>query len=460
MLNLKLSPSAIFVGSFLILIIIGTGLLLLPNATNAEITPIDALFMSTSAVCVTGLAVLDVGQDFTLSGQYYLMLLFQLGGLGMMTFTSFFGLFFRGDTSFGDRLMLKELTRASTLKNVLSTLISIVLITFLVETIGAIGIFLLIKDQIELSTFQNIHFSIFHAISAFCNAGFSTLPNGLAEIGFEHNYTLHLLIAGLFIFGGLGFPIVFNTLRFFQYWIIKQWYRIIWDKRLPQRPNLYNLNTRLILRTTFFLLLGGTFLFFLLEYNNTLAGKTLEGKIVTAFFGAATPRTAGFNTIDTAILTSPMILITIFLMWIGASPGSTGGGIKTSTFAIACLNIISTARQKDRIEYHNRQIDNVSIQRAFTVIALSIITIFIGLVLLTFFEPDKTLETLFFETVSAYSTVGLSMGITAGLSAPGKIVLVLIMFIGRVGTISLLIILFRRSEFLSYHYPKERIMIN
>jgi Trk-type K+ transport system membrane component len=269
-----------------------------------------------------------------------------------------------------------------------------------------------------------------------------------------------LLIAGLFIFGGLGFPIVFNTLRFFQYWIIKQWYRIIWDKRLPQRPNLYNLNTRLILRTTFFLLLGGTFLFFLLEYNNTLAGKTLEGKIVTAFFGAATPRTAGFNTIDTAILTSPMILITIFLMWIGASPGSTGGGIKTSTFAIACLNIISTARQKDRIEYHNRQIDNVSIQRAFTVIALSIITIFIGLVLLTFFEPDKTLETLFFETVSAYSTVGLSMGITAGLSAPGKIVLVLIMFIGRVGTISLLIILFRRSEFLSYHYPKERIMIN
>jgi trk system potassium uptake protein len=204
----------------------------------------------------------------------------------------------------------------------------------------------------------------------------------------------------------------------------------------------------------------GFILFYVLEYNNTLAEHSGFGKIVTALFGATTPRTAGFNTINTAEMLFPTTMIIFLLMWIGASPASTGGGIKTSTFAIATLNILSLARGKNKIEVYRREIADISVRRAFATISLSLIVIGVGIVLIAAFDPEQGLLQIGFECFSAFSTVGLSLGITASLSEMSKIVLTVIMFVGRVSMLSLLIAVFKKVRYKNYQYPPEEIVIN
>jgi potassium uptake TrkH family protein len=454
------NPAQLFVLSFLLIIIAGTFLLMLPKATVTRINLIDALFTSTSAVCVTGLTVVDTGSYFTEFGQIIIVMLIQIGGLGIMTFTSYFSYFFRGGSSFESQLILRDLTNSEKISEVFTILKRILLITLLIEGIGSVFIFQTINKDLIPSLSDRIFFSGFHAISGFCNAGFSTLPNSFYEDAYQFNYPLHLIVATLFILGGLGFPIVFNLLKYLKAKLILLFFKIIKRKEHSHSPWLINVNTRIVLITSLVLSAVGTLAFLVLEFNNTLATHNFFGKIITAFFGAVTTRTAGFNTVDTAALSIPTVLTVIFLMWVGASPASTGGGIKTSTFAVAVLNIISVAKGNSRLQIYKREIPEISVNRAFAIIFLSLIVISISIGCLVIFDSGKGFLDICFESISAFSTVGLSRGITGDLTSASKLVLVITMFIGRISMLTLLIAFFKRVSSGNYRYPTESILIN
>ncbi|WP_420386992.1 TrkH family potassium uptake protein [Roseivirga sp.] len=453
-----LNPAQLFVLSFLGIILLGSLLLMLPRATYDGLGFVDALFTSTSAVCVTGLIVVDTGSYFTEFGQYVILLLIQIGGLGILTFASYFSYFFKGGSTFENQLALSDMTSSRTLGEVFSTIKSILLITLVVEGVSSVLVYTSLNPADFESVYDRTFFAVFHAISAFCNAGFSTLPNSLYQEGFRFNYLFQFIIILTFVFGGLGFTIVTNTLSYFKH----QFLRIVSFGKFKRnyRPWILNLNTRVTLITTISLTLVAFIFFYIVEYNNTLAEHNGIGKVVTALFGAATPRTAGFNSIDMTAMKFPTVMIIFLLMWIGASPASTGGGIKTSTFAIATLNILSLAKGKRRIEIFRREVSDVSVRRAFATISLSLIAIGFGIMLISIFDSEKDLMSIAFECFSAYSTVGLSLGITADLSTLSKLVIIAIMFVGRVGMLSIVIALVAKSKYQSYRYPTEEITIN
>ncbi len=455
-----LNPAQLFVISFLLMIFLGTLFLLLPKATHSGISLVDALFTATSAVCVTGLIVVDTGTFFTGFGQSVIMILIQLGGLGIMTFASYFSYFFRGNTSYANQLMLKDISNSEKIGEVLMVLKRILLLTFGIEAIGAFLIYLNLNRSYFTSIPDQIFFAVFHSISGFCNAGFSTLENSLYEPAFRFNYPLHLILAALFILGGIGFPILLNLYKFLRYYVFRKFQKFKDPQQAHYLPWVLNLNSRIVLVSTTILLFAGSLAFYFFEYNNTLAEHGPFGKIVTAFFGAATPRTAGFNSVDTSALHFSTLMIVFLLMWIGASPASTGGGIKTSTFALASLNFFSLARGKDRIEVYRREVSPISIRRAFAIISLSLLVIGASIFLVTLFESDKNITDITFEAFSAYSTVGLSMGITSGLGSYSKLVIIATMFIGRVSMLTVLIAMLRNIKHLNYRYPKEEILIN
>jgi trk system potassium uptake protein TrkH len=453
-----LNPAQVFIISFLSIILFGSVLLLLPNATVNGISFMDALFTSTSAVCVTGLIVLDTSSDFTQFGQTIILLLIQLGGLGILTFASYFSYFFKGGTTYENRLALGDMTSSGKLGEVFSMLKYIILITFGIELFSAIMIYSSLDSTLFSTQFDMFFFSVFHSISAFCNAGFSTLSAGLYDDSYRFNYFLQIILILTFVFGGLGFPIVANILSYLKYRLSTLFSS--GRRLLVYKPWVLSLNSRITLITTFSITAVSFLIFYALEYNNTLQEHNGFGKIVAALFGATTPRTAGFNTLDNASMEPATILVVILLMWIGASPQSTGGGIKTSTFAIATLNILSLAKGKSRIELFRREIADISVKRAFAIISLSLIVIGIAILLLTALEPEVSLMELAFEVFSAYSTVGLSLGITADLSSASKFVLIVVMFVGRISMLSFVIAVFKKVKHNNYKYPTEEITMN
>lgn len=455
-----LNPAQLFVVSFLLIIIGGMLMLMLPNATYGGIQAIDALFTSTSAVCVTGLAVVDTGTYFTTFGQIIIVVLIQIGGIGIMTFTSYFSYFFRGGSSYENQLMLREMTNSEKIAEVFGTLKKILLLTFFIEFVGAIFIFTSVDSSMIPGVLDRAYFSGFHAVSAFCNAGFSTLSAGFYDIGFRFNYPIQIYVCFLIIMGGIGFPILFNFLSYFKHLIINRFKAIGKSNSYVYKPWLININTRIVVITTLILLFVGTGTFYWLEYNNTLSEHGTFGKIVVSFFNAVTPRTAGFNNIDMSAMTFAATMIIMFLMWVGASPGGTGGGIKTSTLAVATLNFFSIARGKDRVEIFKREISDNTIKRAFATIALSLIVIGIAVFLITIYDRKTGLLEIAFECFSAYTTTGLSLGITGGLTPESKAVLIACMFIGRVSMLTLLIAFFRQVKNMKYRYPSEEISIN
>lgn len=454
--DIYFNPAIVFVGSFIILALSGAFLLMLPSATTNGITFTNALFTSTSAVCVTGLAVVDTAKDFTFMGQSIILVLIQLGGIGILTFTSFFAFFFRGSSSFKEGLNTKDFIAHDGLKDVFRAALNVVIFTLSVELIGAIFIY---SSITEVSSIDNkLFFSIFHSISAFCNAGFSIFSSGLFDESIRFNYYFQWVIMVLITFGGLGHNIIFN---FYQY--IKTYVTEFFDKNLIHKDvRIITLNTKIVIYTSAFLLISGWIFMFISEYNNTLQmQETFFGKITNAAFNAVTPRTAGFNVVDFSQMTLPSLLFIIFLMWIGASPASTGGGVKTSTFAIATLNILAIAQGKSRIQLFGRRISGESTSRAFAILCISLIVIGISIMALLIFEPAGTpLITVAFECFSAYSTVGLSLGFTPTITEPSKYVLIAVMFIGRIGMLNLMIGLLRQMNHQFYEYPKENILIN
>lgn len=458
--KLFFNPTLLFVMSFILLIFIGTILLLLPNITKEiPLSLVDALFMATSAVCITGLSSVDIANTFTPFGQTVLIILVQIGGLGIMTFTGFFGYFFSGGFSYKNQVMYTEILSENKLASVIKSLLKIVLVTFFFEAIGA-GLIFFNSDPTLFTSFSDrVSFAIFHAISSFCNAGFSTVPDGLLNPSLRNNFAMQLTIAFLFILGGLGFGIVFNFYALIKRWLINIYQRIFFNKPFVHKAWVISFNSRIIAITTLFLLMIGMVSFFIFEYYHTLGTKnSLGGKLTTAFFLSATPRSAGLSPVDLNGLAFPSFILMLFLMWVGASPGSTGGGIKTTTLAVATLNIVSLVRGKDRVEIFKRQVSADSIQRAFAVIVLSVVALGVSLLILTVTDGSLGLKNLMFECVSAYGTVGLSLGVTAKLSSAGKIVLASIMFIGRVGALTLLVGLISNTKMKTYSYPQEKIL--
>ena len=449
------NPAILFVGSFGIFSLIGAFFLMLPRVTTHGISFIDALFTSTSAICVTGLTVLDTANDFTQLGQTIILVLIQIGGLGILTFTSFFAYFFKESSSFREGMYVKDFTASENLQDVFKIAVKIVLFTLGIEFVGAFFIYSSINEI--TSVHNKVYFSIFHSISAFCNAGFSTSSAGFYDTSLRFDYSLQWVVIVLIIFGGLGYNIVFNIITYLKNFFINLFY----GKKIFQSVRVVTLNSKLILVTTSILLIAGFVFFYFAEANYTLKEHTtLFGRITSAMFSAVTPRTAGFNTIDYTQVATPSLLFVILLMWIGASPASTGGGIKTSTFAIATLNIFATARGKKRIEINTREISSSTVNRAFAIICISLIVIGIAITLLLFFEPEKTLMEIAFECFSAYSTVGLSMNVTPTLSYNSKIVIIIVMFIGRIGMLNLLFGMLGQIGQKFYQYPQENILIN
>ncbi len=434
LLSKKLNPAALLATGFAMVILAGSGMLMLPNSTVNGIHPVDALFTSTSAVCVTGLIVVDTAAAFTWLGKIIILILIQIGGLGIMTFTSFFAMFFREGASFGSQTVMKDFVNEEQMGRIVKTIYKIFIFTFSIEAVGAVIIYWSVKNLYP-DNFSLIWFSIFHSISAFCNAGFSTLSGGLAETGISSNYFLHTGIALLIILGGLGFPLLLNIYEYLKH-KSENLLRILNMQRTISRPKVVNINSRLVFFTTIALLITGTLVFLITGLDESFSKMTYSGKLSNAFFMAVTSRTAGFSTFDLDRLSIPVVMFVMLLMWIGASPGSTGGGIKTSTFALIVMNAVSMIRGKGNVQFSGREISHYSINKAFSIVLLSLAFIFIATIFILVFEPDANPVAVLFEIISAFSTTGLSLGITQNLGMGSKIVLIVCMFIGRIGILT------------------------
>lgn len=453
--SINIPPALLFSMSFFIIILIGAGLLLLPKAHTLPLTFLDSIFTSVSAVCVTGLVVVDTATCFTPLGKTIIICLIQIGGLGIMTFTGFFSFIFASSSSFRDRLLLKEIFSSQSLDNLFKLLTKIILWTFLTETAGA----LLIYWSLDPDSSNRFLFSVFHAISAFCNAGFSTLSEGLFSEGIRHNYTIQITISLLIILGGLGFPVLLNVYSYFKQLIIV-FIRKVQMKRNPVIHKNINITGRIVIFMTLLLILTGTGLYYCFESENSLSGMDITQKLVISFFSSVSSRTAGFHITDISLWGYPTVFLMILLMWIGASPGSTGGGIKTTTFAIAFRSVYNSIKGRQNLVIGNREIGTGTIIRVLAIIFLSILIITSGFFCLLLSEPGKNPVHLIFECVSAFSTVGLSLADTSSFSQTGKIIVIFLMFIGRVGPLTLL-----TGLLVSYHksysgYPQIDININ
>lgn len=442
---IRSSPALATLISFSMVIVIGAMLLTLPISMVAieKVSFIDSLFISASATCVTGLSTVDIGTYYTRFGQFIVLLLIQTGGIGIITLALSLPIIMGSQTSFTQTMTIKDLTGVRTIREVLVIAKAVVVSTFTIEAVGAIGLFFADKGIESLPI--RIFSAIFHSISAFCNAGFSIFPHNLE--GYAHNYGYITTIMFLIVLGGLGFPVTSNLYNF-----VKE--RIIFKRR-------YNLSfhTKIVLTTTSGLIIVTTLLFLILEWNNSLSSLTFGSKLINSLFMAITPRTAGFNTISLVGISSATILVMIVMMFIGASPSSTGGGIKTTTFATMLFTIRALIHNREDVEAFRRTIPISSIYRALNVAFISFAIICVSIFFLSLTEKDKDLIKIIFEVFSAFGTVGLSLGITSHLSVAGKIIIILTMLIGRIGPLTVAIIFTKKKVSGSYKYPEDHIII-
>lgn len=462
LLGRRTNPSLILAVGFLIIILIGTGLLMLPRCTLHGISWVDSLFISTSAVCVTGLTSVDVASTFTTAGFVIIILLIQIGGLGVMTLTSFFAMFFMGNTSLYNQLVVRDMVSSDSLNSLLSTLVYILGFTLVIEGIGMLVIWGDIHGTMGMSIQEELAFSAFHSISAFCNAGFSTLPGNLGNplVMAGHN-PFYIYISLLVIMGGIGFPILVNFKEIILYHLHRLWkflYTWHWDER--RFYHLYNLNTKIVLIVTFILLLLGTIGIALFEWNGAFAGMSVGEKYTQAFFNAVCPRTAGFSSVDLGGLGIQTVLIYIFLMWVGGSSQSTAGGIKVNAFSVVVLNLVAVLRGTERVEVFGRELSHDSIRRANATVVMSFGILFLFIFLISMLEPEISLLAIVFECVSALSTVGSSLNLTPLLGNNSKLLIALLMFVGRVGLITLMLGIIKQKKHTKYQYPSGQIIIN
>ena len=462
LLGKRTNPSLILAVSFFIIILVGTGLLMLPRCTISGISWVDSLFISTSAVCVTGLTSVDLTTTFTTEGFIVILLLIQIGGLGVMTLTSFFALFFMGNTSLYNQLVVRDMVNSKSLGSLLSTLLYTLGFTLVIETMGMITIWLSIHGTMDMNLEEELAFAVFHSISAFCNAGFSTLPGNLGNPLMMNNHNLfYALISILVILGGIGFPILVNLKEIIFYRLKRMTQFLLRKNKVSAKSvQLYNLNTRIVVTMTFLLLTVGTLILLAFEWNHAFAGMSIAEKCTHAFFNAACPRTAGFSSVDFSLFGIQSILIYILLMWIGGGAQSTAGGIKVNAFAVVILNLAAVIRGSQRVEVHGRELAHDSIRRSNATVVMSLIILFVSIFLLSWLEPTLPLLSLTFEAVSALSTVGSSLNLTPLLQESSKLVIVVLMFVGRVGLITMMLGIVKQKKNTKYKYPSDNIIIN
>ncbi|WP_231687975.1 TrkH family potassium uptake protein [Bacillus sp. FJAT-27251] len=438
---MKLHPAHLLAWSFLFLILTGTLLLMVPAATTDRhhLSFIDALFEATSAVCVTGLAVVDTGTTFTLFGEIVLLVLIQLGGWGFMTSGIMMFILLGKKIGLKQRLLLQESLNAFSIQGVILLARKVLAITVIVEAIGAF--FLAIRWAQEMTVGKAVYYGIFHSVSAFNNAGFGLEPDSLSK--WAGDPAVNLTITGLFILGGIGFFVVADVL----------------NKRNLRRVSLH---TKIVLLFTLGLNIISTLVILTLEYHNpgTLGTMEQANKWWAAYFQGVVTRTAGFNTVNIGELTLSSQVFMMGLMLIGAAPGSTGGGIKVTTFALMLFALWAVVANRQEIHVFKRRIPNQLVFRALSISVLSILINFIFLFLLTISEPGVDLMLIAFETVSAFGTVGMSAGLTPDLSSHGKILITVLMFIGRVGPLTLAFALANRTkQDAKIGYPDEKILL-
>ena len=446
---IHIGPSGLLALSFLLLIASGTGLLLLPEMTVSGISQIDAFFTSTSACCVTGLAVVDTPTCFTLKGKTVLMLLMQLGGLNIIAFATLFASFHRNSGGIRMQSLIKDIVSTDKLSDTRGLLRKIFIYSIFIEITGATFLFLTWPNELQFNGLgEKIYFSVFHAVSAFNNAGFALFTNNMYDISIRHAYNLHLVIATLIFLGGIGFIVLEDI---FAMRNIRERRKIKW-KRLQA-------HSRIALYTSGILIVVGAIIFYLVEFRHSISGYGIYGSIVSSLFQSVTCRTAGFNSVDIGQLGQPVIFFMMFLMFIGASPGSTGGGIKTTTFSVLLRSAISTIKGRQSVEIVKHTISNATISKAYSIALFSISLIFISTFFLSVSEPDKDIIDLLFEEISAFGTVGLSTGITASLSDAGKSIIILSMYIGRIGTLTLAMALTKRIVYAKYRYSEINVIV-
>ncbi|ATP39782.1 Trk family potassium uptake protein [Solibacillus sp. R5-41] len=438
----SLNPSKILVIGFATLILIGAFLLTLSIATEdgKGLPLLDALFTATSATCVTGLVVVDTGDTFSMFGELVILSLIQIGGLGFMTFATFLFILLGKKISLKERIVLKEAFNATSTADIVKLVKRILIFTVIAEGIG--GIILAIRFSFDMPIGQAIYFGFFHAISNFNNAGFDLMGEFNSLTGYVDDPFVVLTICFLIILGGLGF-IVINEL--YEY----------------RETRTLSVHTKVVLSTTLVLIVGASILIFLFEYGNdkTFGPLSSTGKALSALFHSVTPRTAGANTLPMADLTQATLFLTIFLMFIGGGSGSTAGGIKVSTFAVLMVTALSQLKGKEDVVLFKRRIVVESILKALTVAMSGIMIVVIVTFLLTITEKGHDFIMYLFEATSAFGTVGLSMGLTPELSPLGRILIILTMFVGRLGPLTLGFAITKRRKQEAYRHTKGKIMI-
>jgi trk system potassium uptake protein len=441
-----LSPERIFILSFAGVILAGTIFLYLPISSTKGLSFIDALFMSASAVCVTGLAVIDVGQDLTFAGQVATIVLFQVGGLGIITFSAFlFGMMGRG-ISFKGREIVQSTLLHTPRRDFFVILRSVLIATFIIESVGILILFLRFSQDFPFGT--AFFHAVYNAISAFNNCGYSLFSDNL--IRYQGDTIVNLTVMGLIVTGGIGFVVIHEVFY-----------------RLKGSEKKLSLHTKLVLITTGVLIFGGAILFYFFERNHVIQNMPLQTQILASLFQSVTPRTAGFNTVDIGQLTNATVLMMIVLMFIGASPGSTGGGIKTTSATLLTLLIWSKWKGSEEVNIWNRTIPKDLITRTISIIFAAAFAVFLitSVLLLAEAENLQPLQSrhffveYLFETTSAFGTVGLSMGVTPKLNDLQKLAIILIMFAGRVGPLTLAFSLARRSTKKGITYAEETVMV-
>ncbi|MEO0072781.1 MAG: TrkH family potassium uptake protein [candidate division WOR-3 bacterium] len=443
----QVNPGRLLIISYLSVILVGSVLLMLP-VSSKNISPIDALYTATSAVCVTGLIVKNTALDFTFFGKLIILLLIQIGGIGYMTLSTALFFFIGKKPSIQERLTIKESFSVLNYSNLTRFAWDVIRLTLLVEVVGLILLFIyFIVNHMPWS--EALWHATFHAVSAFCNAGFSSFPENLTR--FSHIPYVQLVISSLFIMGGIGFVVLVD----------------LYNTYIKKTSKHTTLHTKIVLTTTFVLVLLGTILIAMLEWHNALKIFPWPLKILNAYFTAVTPRTAGFNTIDFSSLTYPTYLIIIFLMFVGASPGGTGGGIKTASLSVIIAQFRALLSGRSDVLLFRRRVPQEQIFRAFLIVGLALSWLLTALIFLYILNKSEVdMLRAIFELFSAFGTVGLSVGskLVANLSAShdfstmGKFVVIITMFLGRVGILTVITSLIKK-RYVNYTHPEGVILV-
>jgi trk system potassium uptake protein TrkH len=442
--QLRLAPAQVVILSFAGWILLGSLILILPvsAAPGKTIEFIDALFMATSATCVTGLSSISLPDEFSIFGQMVMLVLTQVGGLGIMTLSSSLALIMGKNLQMREQVIMQDVLDASSSQELLTLVVDIVRYTFVIEFVGAIVLTIgFYQEGFEIG--QALYFGFYHSIMAFCNAGYALFNNNLEDFKFEP--LISMTVAFLLILGGIGFSVMKDVLT---------------TLRTRRSFRALSVHTKIVLSVNTMLIAFGTIYLFFGEFLHAFQDMSMWERFQIAFFQSVTPRTAGFNTINLNALHPHCLYMMVLLMFIGASPGSTGGGIKTTTFAVLLQSVTATLKGKFDVEFFERKIPAATVVKSIAIFIISLIVVSAGVLVMMRLEPDKGFLALMFEVTSAFGTVGLSLGITPFLSYLGKVVIILMMFVGRVGPLTLVLAVGSRVATPSkVEYPEGKVLI-